>query len=255
MGSMQPLPSGNVFMGWGFLPSMTEHLRDGTIIFHASFSNIKGSYRAFKSPWKGVPNNPPDLWIYSRNNTTALYMSWNGATEVAPWKLHVSASKTGPFELAAVAGKQGFETMHSLDSYHTWAYVEAVSSDDAVLGTSRVMAAFVPPPAITALCDGFGCPNAPLGNDGGGHHGQSSSVPHGRKGQVLTDASNDADADLALGTCSWSFGILGSFLHLAVLAAAMAAVIYAVVALPSFRRQRRSISLLISHRSGPSVRS
>ena len=44
------------------------------------------SYRSFKVDWVGLPNTPPDIAMKYRNDQT-VYVSWNGATEVATWTL------------------------------------------------------------------------------------------------------------------------------------------------------------------------
>ncbi|KAL8719042.1 MAG: hypothetical protein Q9225_003899 [Loekoesia sp. 1 TL-2023] len=56
-GSLLVLPKGNVFIGWGSIPYVTEYTADGQLIYSAHFGGIgssASSYRAFKAPFTGV---------------------------------------------------------------------------------------------------------------------------------------------------------------------------------------------------------
>lgn len=58
-GSVQILPQGNVFIGWGSVPYVTEHTADGELVYAAYFGTIgssASSYRAFKAPYNGITN-------------------------------------------------------------------------------------------------------------------------------------------------------------------------------------------------------
>lgn len=95
-GSVQALPNGNIFVGWGHTPAFTEFTLDGEVlcdthfgaIWFANFAWTK-SYRSFKYPWVGKPKTPPATAM--RQSQHALFVSWNGATEVARWVLQSSA--------------------------------------------------------------------------------------------------------------------------------------------------------------------
>ena len=92
-GSAQFLPNGNVFVGWGAVPYFTEFDPRGRVLFDVSFgkgtARIKGpdqdadTYRAFRFVWHGHPAGRPDVAASGGK----LYVSWNGATEVARWQL------------------------------------------------------------------------------------------------------------------------------------------------------------------------
>ncbi|KAL8841772.1 MAG: hypothetical protein Q9170_000805 [Blastenia crenularia] len=58
-GSVLLLPKGNVFIGWGSCPYVTEHTPDGQLIYSAHFGTLgssASSYRAFKAPF--IPLHP-----------------------------------------------------------------------------------------------------------------------------------------------------------------------------------------------------
>jgi hypothetical protein len=58
-GNAQDLPNGNVFVGWGSAPFLSEHDREGRLLFEARFPESVESYRAFRSPWRGLPDDRP----------------------------------------------------------------------------------------------------------------------------------------------------------------------------------------------------
>lgn len=115
-GSMQTLPSGNILVGWGHTAAWTEFSADGEVlcethispVWFANFGWVK-SYRTFKSHWVGMPKTRPDTAM--RASEEALYVSWNGATEVVKWKLQSGPSAEGDdFVDHQSVKKQGFET-------------------------------------------------------------------------------------------------------------------------------------------------
>lgn len=118
-GSVQQLPSGNLFVGYGFASAFTEFSPDGAEVLcdwqygalHAKLdgqysAGIIQSYRAFKQPWKGWPLDVPKVKMLESEESneittreadaarrlldskqTRMYISWNGATEVKTWVL------------------------------------------------------------------------------------------------------------------------------------------------------------------------
>ncbi|KAL9029356.1 MAG: hypothetical protein Q9196_002402, partial [Gyalolechia fulgens] len=56
-GSVQVLAKGNVFIGWGSIPYVTEYTADGKLVYSAYFGVVgssASSYRAFKAPFAGI---------------------------------------------------------------------------------------------------------------------------------------------------------------------------------------------------------
>jgi hypothetical protein len=109
-GSMQPLPDGHIFVGWGGLPYFSEFEADGTLIFDGRLPTNVQSYRAFRSNWTGQPLEIPAVAtsIDSFGNVV-VYMSWNGSTELASWEVHMGASPNALHVVASTA-KDSFET-------------------------------------------------------------------------------------------------------------------------------------------------
>jgi hypothetical protein len=120
MGSDEPSPaSNNVVMGYGALPVIAEWDVNGTAlqVIHFGTPAVSQSYRVYKAPWVGNPLTAPDVAI--QNNT--MYVSWNGATEVASWRI-VQGSNT------TQVPRSSFETVIPLDSSST-DMIQAIALD------------------------------------------------------------------------------------------------------------------------------
>ena len=138
-GNVQVLPNGNVFMGWGSEPYFSEFSRDGKLLFDASFPPELESYRAFRFPWKGHPQDAPAVVVESGpQDKVTLYVSCNGATEVDTWQVLAGG---GPDQLEPVgsAPRKGFETALRLQTDEPYVAVKAKDSSGQVLGTSKTL--------------------------------------------------------------------------------------------------------------------
>ncbi len=136
MGDTQPLPNGNVFIGWGSEPFFSEYSRSGKLLFEAELPGPDLSYRATLEEWVGRPLTPPAGAASAQAGKATVYASWNGATEVASWRVLAGPSGGRPSAVASAA-RSGFETSipvaHSYPSYE----VQALDVHRHVLGTSR----------------------------------------------------------------------------------------------------------------------
>jgi Arylsulfotransferase (ASST) len=141
-GSVQILPNGNVFVGWGSKPYFSEYSPQGKQLFNGSFVPTVASYRAYRFKWVGSPMQPPAIAV--RRSTTAgqdaVYTSWNGATQVAKWQLLASSSSAGPFaKVGSPVPWSNFETkLHAQKA--NYFKVEALNPSGKVLGTSAAVA-------------------------------------------------------------------------------------------------------------------
>lgn len=152
-GNMQILPSGNVVVGWSDNSYMTEFTEDGMIVAEASFASHRFvSYRGYKYAWVGNPGDPPVVrgFVYGaspRSTTTVLYVSWNGATEVATWRFWGSSinNTDADFRLLGSVPRTGFETSFQAEGGEKYVFAEAMASDGASLGRSWVEATLVHP--------------------------------------------------------------------------------------------------------------
>ena len=138
-GNVQVLPDGNVFVGWGSGPYMTEHDPDGDVLFDASFPPEVESYRAFRLPWKGKPQGGPDIaGEFGEDGRTTLYASWNGATDVASWEV-LAGPSADDLKPAGSAPREGFETAIALRTKEAHVAVRAKDRSGRALGTSRAL--------------------------------------------------------------------------------------------------------------------
>jgi hypothetical protein len=137
-GDVQPLRDGNVFLGWGQQPFFSEDNAAGQQIFDARFNVPTTTYRAYRFRWSAQPPTSPALAAALEGNGLAtLYASWNGATDVAAWRLLAGSTATG---LAPVGRTtwSGFETAVAAPSPGPYFSVQALGSGGQVLASSPV---------------------------------------------------------------------------------------------------------------------
>lgn len=152
----------NVFLGWGSQPTVTEQTSDGTIIYRAAVAaDGKMNYRGYKFNITIMPHDSPALYTYSQdgNSSTVYYMSWNGATELARWRIYGRAGCDDDWTLVDEVDKTDFETNYTSQGYQEFGMVEAVGANGTGLrnSTNRGVKAFVPSSAISGSCNGDGC--------------------------------------------------------------------------------------------------
>ncbi|KAI1769285.1 ASST-domain-containing protein [Hypoxylon sp. FL1150] len=114
-GSTQTLPNGNVLVNWGSSGAVTEHLPNGTAIFHAYMdSGYLGlgveNYRAFRFNWTGIPNEEPALVVLKGEDGITAYVSWNGDTETKAWRFYSLTDKFGSKQFLGEVERTSFET-------------------------------------------------------------------------------------------------------------------------------------------------
>jgi hypothetical protein len=138
-GSMETLPNGNVFVGWGGDPDFSEYTPGGSQIFNGNFALGVKSYRAYRFPWQAQPESPPALSVApSSHRGDTVYASWNGATTVAAWRVLGGPSPGSLSIRVRQFSKSGFETAIPLVTSPRYVEVQALGSTGAVLGTSPV---------------------------------------------------------------------------------------------------------------------
>ena len=134
---MQVLPNGNVLIGWGSEPFASEFSHDGELLFDAGIPPGNDSYRSFRFPWKGNPAEAPAVAVERRSDDeVALYVSWNGATQVKSWEV-LAGSDPDQLEPLGSVPRNGFETALSARTTEPYIAVRARDSSGRVLGTSR----------------------------------------------------------------------------------------------------------------------
>ena len=111
---------------------------DGSIRFDARLPRGGESYRAFRYPWQGTPHEPPLAALGRAAAGKALYVSWNGSTALAAWRLETGRLATSLTPRATLA-KRGFETALPLPPHSTYAAAVALDSDGAELARTDVV--------------------------------------------------------------------------------------------------------------------
>ena len=128
-GSLQTLPGGGALVGFGATPWISQFSASGRLVFDASLPADDGSYRALRFGWHATPRTRPALTVRTSAGQTDLYVSWNGATEVARWQV-----RSGDATLATVADR-AFETRIAVPTRSRYA-VRALDRAGHVLAES-----------------------------------------------------------------------------------------------------------------------
>jgi Arylsulfotransferase (ASST) len=136
-GNVQALANGDWFMGWGQEPFFSEVSPTGQQLFAAHFPVHEQSYRSFRQAWVGTPAHPPTFAFVAGT----IYASWNGATQVASWRVLAGGAARSMHALL-VAPRTGFETAIALPGGTIGPYLEvqALDATGAVLGSSASVA-------------------------------------------------------------------------------------------------------------------
>ncbi len=137
MGSIQPLPGGNELVGWGSAPYFSEYNPSGQPLLDATLPKPDLSYRARLEPWVGLPLSEPLGAARQRDGKTTVYASWNGATQVASWRV-LAGPNGGRLATVAAKAKSGFETMIPVAQNYKIFKVEALSAKGRVIRGSRL---------------------------------------------------------------------------------------------------------------------
>jgi hypothetical protein len=138
LGSVQLLPDGRVFVGWGDQPYFSEYAADGTMLLDGQVPAGTHSYRTFTQDWVGHPTDQPR--IAARADPAGgfvVHASWNGATEIARWTVLAGADRSS---LAPVGSQEwtGFETTIAVNSNGPYFVAVAQDANGRELGRSGI---------------------------------------------------------------------------------------------------------------------
>ncbi len=154
-GNTQVLPGGGLFVGWGSEGRVTEFSAAGDVVFDATFAPAD-SYRAYRFEWEGQPTDPPDVVVRplgdqgddggggeaagggDGDRQLEVTVSWNGAAEVATWRV-LAGDDADDLTPVAEVGKDGFETTTRIERAAVVA-VEALDAEGRVLDRSETIA-------------------------------------------------------------------------------------------------------------------
>lgn len=139
-GNVQTLANGDVFIGWGSKPYVSQFSPSGQLLFDAHMHGTYQSYRAYRFAWTGTaPGGPAVAAGGKKGAPVTVYASWNGDTRTASWRVLAgpSAHQLSP---VAVAGRTGFETAIATPAPEAFVAVQALDPAGNVLGTSHTIA-------------------------------------------------------------------------------------------------------------------
>jgi hypothetical protein len=140
LGSVQVLPGGHVFVGWGVHAWFTEFEPDGTAVLDGNLAgSATQSYRAFRSPWTGRPADPPGVAVKPTNEGMTVFAAWNGATEVSRWAV-LAGNDRSRLSTVKVEAKNGFETAIAVAARMRYVAVSALDAGSQQLGLSETIA-------------------------------------------------------------------------------------------------------------------
>jgi Arylsulfotransferase (ASST) len=139
LGSVQLMPKGNVFVGWGTQPYFTEFAADGKQLMFGQLPLGTRSYRAFLVDLVGAPADKPAIVakIYAAGGYQ-VYVSWNGATEIASWRIDAGANAQS-LKPVGTSPWTGFETAIVVDAVGPSFQAVALDANGTELGSSEVV--------------------------------------------------------------------------------------------------------------------
>jgi len=138
-GNMQALANGDWFIDWGQEPDFSEFSPTGQLLFDAHFPTHTQSYRGFRFAWVGTPAHPPAFAAQlAAGGGGTVYASWNGATQVASWRV-LAGPTAASLQPVAQAARSGFETAIPLPATTTGPFVtvQALDASGAIIGTAN----------------------------------------------------------------------------------------------------------------------
>lgn len=135
-GNAQDLGDGITFIGWGSQGYFSAIDKDNRLLFDARVARGNDTYRAYRQPWVGKPPTKPAVAAERRGSGTTVWVSWNGATEVAEWEVLAGDSADG-LQPARSAPRDGFETAIRIPGRPAFVAVRAKDAQGAELGVSR----------------------------------------------------------------------------------------------------------------------
>lgn len=135
-GNVLRLKDGDWLLGYGELPDFTEYSSAGEVLFEATLGKNTQDFRTYFGSWAGHPKQRPAIALEAGGGGTIVYASWNGATEVASWRV-LSGSSASSLKPIASAPRSGFETAIPAGGASGYVEVQALSSSGKVLGASR----------------------------------------------------------------------------------------------------------------------
>ncbi|MHB8234956.1 MAG: arylsulfotransferase family protein [Solirubrobacteraceae bacterium] len=138
-GNTLSLPGGDWLMGYGGLPNFTEYDSSGRVLLDGTLGKNVQNFRTYLAPWSAsAPGRPSLLAKAAGAGAISVAVSWNGATEVASWRVLAGAASSS-LAPVATAPKAGFQTTLTAQTAGPYVAVQALDGSGSVLGTSATV--------------------------------------------------------------------------------------------------------------------
>lgn len=137
-GNTQIQPNGNAFIGWGSERYASEYDVHGGLVADYAFPFGSESYRAYRFPWDAQPATKPAVAASTDGSSVRVYMSWNGATNVASWDV-LAGPGSASLSVIGSARRRDFETLATVRTTFPFVAVRAKDAAGHVLATSAAI--------------------------------------------------------------------------------------------------------------------
>jgi hypothetical protein len=134
-GNSERLQNGDLFVGWGRLGRFSEFSGDGRLLFDATLPPGYDSYRAYRLPWTGHPTTGPVVSARQDGRDAAVEAGWNGATDVARWRILAGPEPRVLKPVGSVAWN-GLDTSARVRTRADWIAVAAEDGGGHTVGSS-----------------------------------------------------------------------------------------------------------------------
>ncbi len=140
-GNMLSLPEGNWLLGYGGLPNFTEFNSAGEVLLDGTLGRYVQNFRTYLAPWTARPLTPPSVALASAaGGALSVAASWNGATEVASWRV-LGGSSPASLAPVASAARTGFQTSIAVAPAPAYVAVQALDAAGEAIGASPAIKA------------------------------------------------------------------------------------------------------------------
>ncbi len=139
-GNTLSLPGGRWLLGYGGLPNFTEFDGSGHVLLDGTLGRNVQNFRTFLAPWEGHAPGSPSVLASPASGGLSVSVSWNGATNVASWRV-LAGSSPSALTQAAQAPRSGFQTTIAVPAKGPYVVVQALDANGAVIGSSAAIKA------------------------------------------------------------------------------------------------------------------
>lgn len=137
-GNTLALPKGDWLLGYGNLPNFTEYDSSGHVLLDGTLGRGVQDFRTYLSPWSALPADPPVVVARRTGSGVSVWASWNGATNVASWRILAGEAPTSLTQRAKIPDS-GFQSSTTLPGKYAYLAVQALSASNRPLRSSPVI--------------------------------------------------------------------------------------------------------------------